>query len=71
VELGVTEQRFWTMTPRMFHALHRRYWQGEKRADYRAGVVASLLANIHRDEKKRPTAYKPEDFFASLKGGGN
>ena len=36
---------------------------GESRADLRMGIIASLLANIHRDPKKRRQAYKPEDFI--------
>lgn len=36
---------------------------GEQRADLRSGIVASTLANIHRDPKRRASAYKPEDFM--------
>lgn len=36
---------------------------GEARADLRMGIIASLLANIYRDPKKRRQAYKPEDFI--------
>ena len=39
---------------------------GEERADLRAGVLAALLANIHRDEKKQREPFEPADFFASL-----
>src|SRR5436853_567470 len=34
---------------------------GEERADLRAGIVASTLANCHRDPKKRP--FEPRDFM--------
>ncbi len=34
-------------------------------ADYRAGVVASIMANAHRG--KGHSGYKPGDFFPSLK----
>lgn len=34
--------------------------------DYRAGVIASLLANIHRDPKKQRQPYTPHDFFPSI-----
>lgn len=34
---------------------------------HRAGVLASLLANIHRDHKRHPNPYRPEDFFPELR----
>jgi hypothetical protein len=34
---------------------------GEERADLRAGIVASTLANIHRSDKTR--AFSPLDFM--------
>lgn len=36
---------------------------GESRADLRAGIVASTVANVHRDLKRRPTPFKPLDFM--------
>ncbi len=33
---------------------------GEKRADLRAGIVASTMANIHRGKRK---PFNPEDFM--------
>ncbi len=36
---------------------------GETLADLRAGVLASLLANIHRDSKKQRQPFEPGDFF--------
>lgn len=36
---------------------------GEERGDLRAGIIASTLANIHRDPKRRPEGYKPLDFM--------
>jgi len=33
---------------------------GEARADLRAGIIASTIANVHRG--KRSKAFKPEDF---------
>jgi hypothetical protein len=34
----------------------------ERRADYRTASVVTMLANVNRDTKKRPTAYKLDDF---------
>ena len=40
---------------------------GETRADLRAGVLASLQANLYRNERKRAEPYDPGDFFPTLK----
>ena len=34
---------------------------GDERADLRSGVVASTIANVNREKKRKP--YKPEDFL--------
>lgn len=34
---------------------------GERRADLRAGIVASTIANAHRGKEGRP--YTPQDFM--------
>ena len=34
-----------------------------ERADYRAGVIASVVANAHRDTKKRKKPFQPKDFM--------
>lgn len=36
---------------------------GEERADWRAGMVASTIANVNRDSKRQKRPYKPEDFM--------
>lgn len=36
---------------------------GELIADQRHGILTSVLANVNRDVKKRPDAYKPTDFI--------
>lgn len=36
---------------------------GEDRADLRAGIIASVIANVNRDPKKRRRAFRPEDFI--------
>lgn len=36
---------------------------GDVRMDLGFGVVASTLANIHRDTKKRPQAFLPQDYM--------
>lgn len=44
---------------------------GEERGDLRAGIVASTVANVNRDPKKRPRPFQPRDFmpeFGESKG---
>lgn len=36
--------------------------QGQERADLRAGVIASTIANVHRDSKKRPRPFRADEF---------
>lgn len=36
---------------------------GDRRADLRAAIVASTVANAHRNPKKRRRAYSPEGFM--------
>jgi len=41
---------------------------GEKRADYRAALIARTIAEVNRNPKKKTTPYKLDDFL--LKFGG-
>lgn len=55
------------MTPRQFEAL-REVMQREadaknERADFHAGLVASVIANVNRDPKKRPDPFTAADFM--------
>jgi hypothetical protein len=34
---------------------------GEERGDLRAGIIASTIANTHRDRRQKPTPYLPTD----------
>lgn len=36
---------------------------GEDRADLRAGIVSSVIANTNRDPKRRPKPFEPVDFM--------
>lgn len=36
---------------------------GEERADMRSALIASVLANVHRDPKKRPQPFTIDDFM--------
>jgi hypothetical protein len=36
---------------------------GEERADWRMGILASVIANANRDDKKHPNPFEPKDFM--------
>lgn len=36
---------------------------GSERGDIQAGIVASTVANVNRDSKKRRKPYRPDDFM--------
>lgn len=36
--------------------------QGPERTDQLVGLLASVLANVHRDTKRRPKPYTADDF---------
>ena len=36
---------------------------GDARGDLRAAIVASTVANAHRDPKKRRRAFRPDEFM--------
>lgn len=44
-------------------ALYRLEPWGEERADMRAALIASIIANANRDPKKRPQPYTIKDFM--------
>jgi hypothetical protein len=44
-------------------ALARLSPWGESRADLRAGIVAAIIANTHRDPKRKAAPFRPKDFM--------
>lgn len=63
-DLGLTEEEFWDITPAQFDALNERHVLHKKMEDYRAGLIASILCNIHREQGTEAT--EPADFFTDL-----
>jgi len=52
--------------PAELRELQDAWMERERRLDWRAGVVASIMANAHRDSESCPAPFHPADFFASL-----
>ena len=46
-----------------WQTLYRREPWGEAAEDLRAGIIASTIANVNRDSKRRPEPYKPNEFM--------
>jgi hypothetical protein len=40
---------------------------GEQRADLRSAIVASVIANVNRDPKRKSEPFQPLDFMPYLK----
>jgi len=51
----------------MLDVAARRYEREQYRADFRAGMVCSLIANVYRDAKRKPEPFTPEDFMPVTK----
>lgn len=64
IDLGLSDDAFWGLTPRLLVLLSERKREAERRMDLRFGVVASLIYNANRG-KGRPMG--PEDFFPGEK----
>jgi len=60
---GIEPHVFWDLTPAQFVAYTDEYIRREQRKDQRFGVVASVIANVNRDSKKRSKPYTSKDFF--------
>lgn len=52
-----------------YNALAERYKEDQKKLNYRAAMICSILAEIYRDRKKRPKAFTPNDFMPQEKKG--
>jgi hypothetical protein len=68
---GIGPRDVWQYTPEevyfMLDVAARRYEREQYRADFRAGMVCSLIANVYRDAKRKPKPFTPEDFMPVTK----
>ena len=62
-DLHLSEDEFWSLTPVQFNALSGRYAQQQDWLNYRAGLIAAVIANVNRDPKKRRDPFTPQDFI--------
>jgi hypothetical protein len=65
-DFGLTEDQFWALTPAQFSALSDRFDQHNMQLDFRAGIIASTMANTVRSEKTPP--FTPQMFMPNYTG---
>lgn len=65
-DLRLSEDRFWSLTPRQFAALSDRFEEGYRRSLHGAALVGTALANIHRDTKRYPQALTTQQVYPGL-----
>lgn len=66
MELGITADELGAMPPGDVFDLLEAWRQREKRADFRAAQVCTILAEVNRDKDRKPTPFHPGDFFPSF-----
>lgn len=62
-DFGLTEDEFWDLTFAQFRALSKRHDLAQQQRDLGFGIVASVIANVNRDPKKRRKEFEPKDFM--------
>lgn len=67
-DFRLSDEQFWNLTPAQFSALSKRLDGKTRHTDFHAGVVASTIANCHRDPKARREPFKPADFMPVYDG---
>jgi len=72
--LGISVKEFWRLLPKEFYALCLEYEKSVKEkvdlllaeqewANWRTAMICCIIANAHRDRKKKTTPFKPSDFM--------
>ena len=62
-DFRLSSEDFWELTPPQFAALARRHDQHQEQSHLGAGIVASTIANCHRDPQSKPEPFTPLDFI--------
>jgi len=66
----LSEEEFWRLTLRKFHALVGRLSVRLEREDSRAAQICAAIYEQNRDRKKKATPYTAADFMATKKKTG-
>jgi len=62
-DYGLTDEQFKRLTPIQFHYLGKRFDATKKHQDLGFGIVASTIANAHRDHSKQKKPFVAQDFM--------
>lgn len=62
-DLRLTDAEYQRMTPRRLAALIKRKELETTRQDWRAAMIASIIANVNRDPRMRREPFTPDDFM--------
>ncbi len=66
-DLGLSQSEWETISPVEFGELAQRKRDEAERirkeGQYNAALICSVLANINRDSKKKPSPFQPKDFM--------
>lgn len=60
-DFGLTSEQFWALTPPQYAALAERHDHATEQDEYRAGIVASTIANTNRGKDTKP--FLPQMFM--------
>ena len=61
--LKLTTDQFWRLTLKEFNALAEHHKVNERWLNYRSAIIATVIAEVNRDEKKRYAPFEPKDFM--------
>lgn len=61
--MGMTRQEFLSSTPKEFDAFCRLLEASDRKQQFNAALICSVLANINRDPQKRSQPFSPQDFM--------
>lgn len=67
MDLGLSDEFFWSLTLDLFVRLVEAGREREKRADRRSGEIVAMLANVNRDAKKQPEPWTWLDIYPEWK----
>lgn len=64
--MQLSDEQFGKLTPRMFHALIKRWESSIERQELYAGIIASTIVNFSMAHPEKPCS--PSDFMPSQVG---
>lgn len=63
VDLRMTREEFLASSPREFDAFCQRLEARDRKQQFSAALICSVLAEINRDRQKRSRPFTPQDFM--------